>query len=128
MAKRRFSAKQIAAQRAFAARYGGKKSRGSGGKARKVTKMASRTRRYASRARSFGGRSKPLIDGALAGVATPFAANYLGRYGAPAALIGVGMFRKNDTLTTLGAFNLGASLIAGSGVMGTSAMPAGGYL
>lgn len=127
---KRPSAKQLAARRAFAARFGGKKSatkRPTSGTTMAARRFA-RTRRTVSRARSAGGRASPVIDGALAGVAAPFANKFLGPWGTPATLLGVGLFRKNATLTTLGAFTGAAALTASTGAMGVSPAPAGGYL
>ena len=91
-----------------------------------------RTRRYSprrgrrtySRARGGGGKYKPVIDGLLAGVAATLVKRFLPNtpFADDAALIGVGIFRKNPTLTTIGAMGLGSDLIAGFG----GGMPGGG--
>ncbi len=68
-------------------------------------------RRYARRARSYGPKgTKTIIDGVLGGVGASIGSKYLGSWGAPAAYIGVGYFRNNNTLKTLGAVQLGQQL------------------
>ena len=80
-------------------------------------------RRKKSYRRKGGGKSavmKAAIDGAIAGVAPGlvrrFAGNVFGNLTEGITLFGVGYIRKNNTLVTLGAFQLGQSL--GSGFMG----------
>lgn len=53
---------------------------------------------------------KPIIDGALAGVAGNIASRYVGAWGAPIATLGIGYFRKNNTLKTIGGIEAGAML------------------
>jgi len=81
----------------------------------KVVYMA-RRKRYYSRARSYvrrarggggNGNMKGIVDGLLAGVAGGVASKYVGSYGQPAATIGIGWFRHNNTLMTLGGIQLG---------------------
>jgi len=76
--------------------------------------MAKRKTRYRTRtvykkARSYSRRSgtKQIIDGALVGVIGKLASNYMGVWGQPLATLGVGMFRNNTTLKTLGGVQLG---------------------
>ena len=54
---------------------------------------------------------KPIIDGILAGAGGSIANKYLGAYGQPVAQLGIGYFRNNATLKTIGAIQLG-NLIA----------------
>jgi len=79
---------------------------------RRRTTMARRRnyRRYARRARSTGGSMKPVIDGVLGGVGASLGSKYLGSWGAPAGYLAVGYFRKNNTLKTLGAVQLGQQI------------------
>lgn len=92
---------------------------------RRVYTVARRRRSY-RRARTGGGKFKPVIDGALAGIAATAAKKFAP--GIPfvddLALIGVGIFRKNNAVTTIGAIGLGSDLIAGLG--GNSGT--GGYI
>jgi hypothetical protein len=50
------------------------------------------------------------MDGLLAGVGGKFLSKYMGQYGQPAANIAVGIYRNNNTLTTLGAMQAGQVL------------------
>jgi len=82
---------------------------------KKVVKMARRRRSYrraVGRARGGGGSFKPIIDGFLAGAAGGLATAYLGKFGHPAATLGIGYFRKNNVLKTEGARDLGAMLVS----------------
>lgn len=72
-------------------------------------------RKVYRKARSGGGSYKPIIDGVLAGAAGGFASNYLGGYGQPIATLGIGYFRNNTTLKTLGAMQVGALLASNFG-------------
>lgn len=77
----------------------------------------SRTRtvyRTAKRAYSKrnGGGTKQILDGVLAGVGGQLAGKYIGGWGAPIATLGIGMFRNNTTLKTLGGLQVG-NMIAG---------------
>ena len=66
---------------------------------------------------------KPIIDGVLAGAGGMLATKYLGVYGQPIAHLGIGYFRHNNTLKTLGAISLGNILVSqftgGNGNTGT---------
>lgn len=76
-----------------------------------------RARRIYNRARS-GGKSfqmKNAIDGAIVGVAQAALPDVI-PYQDPLICLGVGWFRKNPTLVTLGGIQLGAAL--GSGLAG----------
>ena len=53
---------------------------------------------------------KPIIDGVLAGAGGSIAGKYLGAYGQPVATLGIGYFRKNATLKTIGAIQLGSMI------------------
>jgi len=67
-----------------------------------------------SRARGGGGSMKPMIDGALAGAGAMLAKKYLPiPYADDIAYLAVGMFRRNNTLKTLGAAGLAADLVSG---------------
>lgn len=66
--------------------------------------MAARKRRYARRA---AGGIKPIVDGALAGTAAGVLSGYIGAWGAPIGTLAIGYFRKNNTLKTLGGYELG---------------------
>ena len=68
-----------------------------------------RARPYVRRARSAGGTgNKPIIDGFIAGLGAEVGQKFLGQYGAPAAILGVGIFRRNATLKTIGSMQLGS--------------------
>lgn len=60
---------------------------------------------------------KPILDGAIAGVAGGILSNWLGGYGRPAGHLAVGYFRKNNTLKTIGGVELGEALAGGIGGM-----------
>ena len=86
--------------------------------ARRKTRYRTRTRTVYRRARGGGGKAKQIIDGVLAGAVGSYAGNFLGGFGEPAAYIGIGWFRKNSTLSTLGGVQLGAmlgSMLGGGG-------------
>jgi len=53
---------------------------------------------------------KPIIDGILAGAGGTIASKYVGQYGQSLASLGVGYFRNNATLKTVGAIQLGAAI------------------
>ena len=66
---------------------------------------------------------KGIIDGVLAGAAGSLASKYIGSFGSPIATVGIGWFRKNPTLTTLGGIQLGnmlASQFTGAGGNGNN--------
>jgi len=75
--------------------------------------MARRSyKKYYRRARSAGGSMKPIIDGVLVGVASGFLAGKI-PYSNAVVSLGVGYFRNNTTLKTLGAVQLGQGLLGG---------------
>ena len=78
--------------------------------ARTRTRYRTRVKRVYSRSRGGGGKAKQIIDGVLAGAVGSYAGNFLGGFGQPAAYIGIGWFRKNSTLSTLGGVQLGQML------------------
>ncbi len=81
---------------------------------RRSKPMARRSyKKYARRARTAGGSMKPIIDGAIAGAGGQLASGFLGNYSMPVVTLGVGYFRKNNTLKTLGAYELGQMLAGG---------------
>jgi hypothetical protein len=71
-----------------------------------------RTRTIVKRARSGGGSMKPLLDGLIVGVASGFLRGKI-PYADAITTLGVGYFRNNATLKTLGAVQLGQSLLGG---------------
>lgn len=70
-----------------------------------------RRKKYYSKARYGGGKMKGLIDGALAGAVDQFAGQYIPIPGA--GKLAIGFFRRNQTLMTLGGYELVASMIGG---------------
>jgi len=129
MAKRKPSAAQVRARALFAARFGGEKAKRV---ARKVRTVAKRSRNGRKGGRRFGGfrlNTKAILQGGAAGALTPIAAGFIGpRYGPAAASIAVGAMTGNETLQTVGGFQLGTQLVSGSGLPGAGNAPAGGYL
>ena len=91
-------------------------------KTRTVYRKAKRVYRRAS-----GGGFKPVIDGAIAGAAGNVASKFLGSYGMPAAAIGIGIWRKNSTLKTIGGLELGAMLSQNIPFLGNGGGNTGGY-
>jgi hypothetical protein len=75
------------------------------------TRTVYRKARGAYSRRSVGG-TKQILDGVLAGVGGQLAGKYVGGWGAPIATLGVGMFRNNTTLKTIGGLEIGG-MIAG---------------
>lgn len=59
---------------------------------------------------------KGTIDGVMAGAVGGLASRYLGAYGQPIGTLGVGWFRKNNTLMTLGGMQLGSMLLGMTGL------------
>lgn len=105
-------------------------------KSRKVEKMAKTKYRYRtkvkrsySRGRGGGGKYKAVIDGLLAGVAAKLAKQYLGNIPIidDVAMVGVGAYRKNQTLMTLGGVSLAADLINMTGLGGNGSATNGGF-
>lgn len=99
---------------------------------RKVVNVArrrryyTRGRRYVRRARSWGGGKpsmKNAIDGIIVGVAQTAIPDMVPMQD-PLIALGVGWFRKNPTLTTLGGIQLGAQL--GAMVGGGTGIRVGG--
>lgn len=72
-----------------------------------------RYRGYARKARSWGGKggsvTKNAIDGAIVGIAQTALPDVIPMQD-PLIALGVGWFRKNPTLMTLGGIQLGAAL------------------
>jgi len=66
-----------------------------------------RARRYTRRA---GNSMKPMVDGLLAGAGGNVLSGFIGNWGTPIATLGVGWFRKNTTLKTIGGMQLGYQL------------------
>lgn len=80
-------------------------------KTRKVNTVAKK--KSYRKARTAGGKYKPIIDGVAVGLIERFAGQYIPVPGA--IKIGYGIFRKNNTITTLGALELGQMLLSGNG-------------
>ena len=77
------------------------------------------------RARGGGGKYKGLIDGIIAGAVASGVKKYVNfPFIDDLSLIGVGMFRKNQTLVTLGAVGLGSDLLG----MAPGGRSNGGYI
>lgn len=71
-----------------------------------------RARKTYRRARGGGGKYKGVIDGVLAGAAASMIKKYVNfPFIDDLTLMGVGIFRKNQTLVTLGAVGLGSDLL-----------------
>lgn len=87
--------------------------------------MARRSVKSVARSALGGIRTKSLLAGAAAGAGAGYAASALGPYGPGAASVAVGVVMKNETLQVLGAYQLGAALVA---PMPGSATPSGGFL
>jgi len=92
---------------------------------RSYRRTYTRTRRGVSRARSFGkgGLVGNIIDGVLVGAIQGIIPNdALMGYGDTLVPIGVGWFRKNPTLQTIGGYQLGlkiaSSMTQGGGTPG----------
>lgn len=85
------------------------KRRGTKTKTRYVTKAKSVYRRAKGGVKGLG----RAVEGVLAGVVTPISTKYLGKWGQPAAMLGVGYYTKNDTLQTLGGYSIGVQIGAG---------------
>lgn len=76
------------------------------------------------RARTGGGSFKPMIDGLIVGAAGGFLRGKI-PYSDALVALGVGYFRNNTTLKTIGAMELGQALTSGmAGGNGNG----GGYL
>lgn len=79
------------------------------------TKIRYRTRAKKTyrRARGFGGGHKDVIDGVMVGVAQGFIPDGA-LYGLadPLVMLGVGYFRRNAALKTLGGYQLGLKIPA----------------
>ena len=94
--------------------------------ARKKTRYRYRTKKIYRRARGGGGKHKPIIDGILAGAGATLIKRFLPNtpFADDLAMLGVGWFRKNPTLMTIGAIGLGSDLVAGFG----GGQTGGGYI
>ena len=69
-------------------------------------------RKYYRKARYGGGKFKPVIDGILVGAASGFLQGKI-PMATPIATLGIGIFRNNTTLKTLGGVELGQALLGG---------------
>lgn len=77
---------------------------------RRKVKMARRRTGVKRYVRRSAGGAKPIIDGAMAGLGANVLGGFIGPWGAPIATLGVGFIRKNNTLKTLGGYELGAQI------------------
>lgn len=135
MAKRKFSAKQLAAQRAFAARAragtlrkGSRikrvaKAKRTGRRKSSVAKPKSRARRVASRINARLNLKRNAIRAGAGALAT-YAPTVAGDYGAGLALGAVGVATGDDALQAMGAVSLGAAATRQL-TRGTLAAPSG---
>jgi len=89
------------------------------------TRYRTRTRTVYRKARSGGGSLKPIIDGLMAGAGATLLKKYLNvPFADDLAVLGVGYFRNNTTLKTIGGMGLAGDLLGGIGMNGN----AGGYV
>lgn len=126
---RRPTPRQLAARRAFVARYGGGKRKSSPRRAARSAPVARKTSRRSS-SRRFGGIAQSsIMDGAMAGAAANIAARYVGPTWGPAAgLAAVGVWRKNPTLQLLAGIQAGDSLAGTFNLPGAAAGSSSGVL
>ena len=81
---------------------------------RRKYRYKTRTRTVYRKARSGGGSLKPIIDGVLAGAGATLIRKFVNfPYVDDLAVLGVGYFRNNNTLKTIGAMGLGSDLLGG---------------
>ncbi len=91
---------------------------------RKVVYRYKKAKRSVSRARGFGGGGVMgnVLDGMLTGAAQGMIPdNALWGYGDALVPIGVGWFRKNKTLQTIGGYQLGLKIAQGFSGQGSTA-------
>ena len=67
-------------------------------------------RRAARRAYTARGGMKPIMDGAIGGIAAEAGQKFLGGYGGALGTLAAGYFMKNSTLKTIGGYQLGSML------------------
>jgi len=72
------------------------------------------------------GSMKPIMDGVIGGIAAEAGQKFLGGYGGAGGTIAAGYFLKNNTLKTLGAWQLGSMLGDQLPVIGGGGSVAGG--
>ena len=89
-------------------------------------KYRTKIKKVYSKSRGGGGSFKPFIDGGLAGIAGQIIQRWLGPWGHPLATAGIGYWRKNQTLQTEGARELGALVGTMLPMVGGGASPYGG--
>lgn len=78
------------------------------------------------RARGGGGSFKPVIDGMLAGAGANLIKRFVNvPFADDIAVLGVGYFRNNNTLKTIGGMGLAGDLLGGFGLGGSNG---GGYI
>lgn len=70
------------------------------------TRYRTKVKRVYSRAR--GGSMKPLINGAMAGVAAEAGQKFLGQYGVPLGVGAVGFLKNDSTLKTIAGLQIGS--------------------
>jgi len=95
-------------------------------KPRQVKRTMARRRYKRAARRVYGARGgiKPIMDGAIGGIAAEAGQKFLGGYGGALGTIAAGYFMKNATLKTIGGYQLGSMLgdqIPGIGGGGTVA-------
>lgn len=77
------------------------------------------------KARGGGGSFKPVIDGLIAGAGANLIKKFVNvPFADDIAVLGVGYFRNNTTLKTLGGMGLASDLLGGMNLGGTN----GGYI
>jgi len=81
-------------------------------KPRQVKKTMARRRYKRAARRAYGARGgmKPIMDGAIGGIAAEAGQKFLGGYGGALGTIAAGYFMKNATLKTIGGYQLGSML------------------
>jgi len=99
-----------------------------------VVKIAKKRVSYRTRIKKvYRGRKggnggfKPVMDGAIAGVAGGVLTRFIGNWGVPAGALAVGMWRNNTTLKTEGGRELGLMLAQNIPFLGGSTNGSGGF-
>lgn len=83
-----------------------------------------RYKKIYSRARGGGGSFKPVIDGLIAGAGATLIRKFVNiPFADDLAVLGVGYFRNNQTLKTIGGMGLSGDLLGGIGISNN-----GGYV
>ena len=81
-------------------------------KPKQVNRTMARRRYKRAARRAYGARGgmKPIMDGAIGGIAAEAGQKFLGGYGGALGTIAAGYFMKNATLKTIGGYQLGSML------------------